>query len=113
MISLCNYCKFAISILKLNSRLTLEKIVDSILKKSRKLVEERNSLSKENNELKDQILNLKEKSSSQNLRINELIEKQKIQHIAGIFGKEEKRTSLNKIDEVVREVDRCIALLNT
>ena len=91
----------------------MEKIVDSILIKSRKIIEERNKLSEENIELKHQILNLKERSSSQDLRINELIEKQKIQHIAGIFGKEEKRTSLNKIDEVVREVDRCIALLNT
>ena len=91
----------------------MENIVNSILSKSRKLIEEREKLLDENKELKLQVLDLQQKKSSQENKINELIEKQKIQHVAGIFGKEEKKTSLNKIDEVVREVDRCIALLNT
>jgi len=91
----------------------LEHIVESILNKSRKLIAERNKLSQENEQLKQVINDLQNTNSSTELRINELIEKQKIQHIVGVFGKEEKRTSLKKIDEVVREVDRCIALLNT
>ncbi len=91
----------------------MEHIVESILNKSRKLIAERNKLSQENEQLKQVINDLQKTNSSTELRINELIEKQKIQHIAGVFGKEEKRTSLKKIDEVVREVDRCIALLNT
>jgi len=91
----------------------LENIVNSILSKSRKLIDERKKLLVENEELKLQVLDLKQKKSSQENKINELIEQQKIQQVAGIFGKEEKKTSLNKIDEVVREVDRCIALLNT
>jgi len=91
----------------------LENIINSILSKSRRLVEERNKLNEDNSKLKLQIMELRKEKSSQEIRINELIDKQKIQHIAGAFGKEEKKTSLNKIDEVVREVDRCIALLNT
>ena len=91
----------------------MENIVNSILSKSRKLIDERKKLLVENEELKLQVLDLKQKKSSQENKINELIEQQKIQQVAGIFGKEEKKTSLNKIDEVVREVDRCIALLNT
>ena len=91
----------------------MEQLVETILNKSRKLVAERDRLSQENEQLKQSVEAMKQKSSSQVLRINELIEKQKIQQVAGVFGKEEKRTSLKKIDEVVREVDRCMALLNT
>lgn len=91
----------------------MEQLVETILNKSRKLVAERDRLSQENEQLKHSVEAMKQKGSSQELRINELIEKQKIQQVAGVFGKEEKRTSLRKIDEVVREVDRCMALLNT
>ncbi len=91
----------------------MEQLVETILNKSRKLVAERDRLSLENEQLKHSVETMKQKSSSQVLRINELIEKQKIQQVAGVFGKEEKSTSLKKIDEVMREVDRCMALLNT
>jgi len=91
----------------------LENIVNSILSKSKRLIDERKKLLVENEKLKLQVLDLQQKKSSQENKINELIEQQKIQQVAGVFGKEEKKTSLNKIDEVVREVDRCIALLNT
>ncbi len=66
----------------------------------------------ENEQLKVSIKELKATLSNQELSINELLEKQKVQQMAGIFGKEEKKTSLKKIDEVVREIDRCMALLN-
>ncbi|OYT10677.1 MAG: hypothetical protein B6I18_07820 [Bacteroidetes bacterium 4572_112] len=91
----------------------MENIVNSILSKSKRLIDERKKLLVENEKLKLQVLDLQQKKSSQENKINELIEQQKIQQVAGVFGKEEKKTSLNKIDEVVREVDRCIALLNT
>lgn len=108
-----NYCKFAIVNSNLLIEIDLEQIVNSIISKSRKLVKERQKLIEENEQLKVQVQGLKEEKSLNSSRIDELLEKQKIQQIAGVFGKEEKRTSLRKIDEVVREVDRCIALLNT
>jgi len=113
LISLSNYCKFASDNLIIKKKIDLENIVNSILSKSKKLIDERKKLLVDNEKLKLQVLDLQQKKSSQENRINELIEQQKIQQVAGIFGKEEKKTSLNKIDEVVREVDRCIALLNT
>jgi len=91
----------------------LEQLVNSIITKSKKLVKDRQKLLEENEQLKVQIQDLKQGKSLNKIRIDELLEKQKIQQIAGVFGKEEKKTSLRKIDEVVREVDRCIALLNT
>ncbi len=90
----------------------LEHIVESILAKSQKLVKQKNMLLEENKQLKVSLEELKAKLSNRELSINELLEKQKVQQMAGIFGKEEKKTSLKKIDEVVREIDRCMALLN-
>ena len=93
--------------------MTLENLVQSILDKSRKVVKQRNQLSEENAQLQVKIKELKAIISNQELKVNELIEKQKVRQVAGSFGKEEKATSLRKIDEVVREIDRCMALLNT
>jgi len=91
----------------------LEHLVESILVKSRKLVSQRNKLSEENEQLKIRIIELEAQISNQELSINKLIETQKVQQLAGVFGKDEKKTSLKKIDEVVREIDRCMALLNS
>jgi CHASE3 domain sensor protein len=90
----------------------MEHLVETILVKSQKLVKQKNLLLQENEQLKQTIDELKAVISSQESSINELLDKQKVQHIAGVFGKEEKKTSLRKIDEVVREIDKCMALLN-
>jgi len=92
--------------------LNLENIVDNILAKSKRLVIQRNKLSEENKQLHSKIKELESVISNQELKINDLIETQKVQQIAGVLGKDEKKTSLKKIDEVVREIDRCMALLN-
>jgi len=92
--------------------LNLENIVDSILVKSKKLVNQRNSLLDENKLLNSRIKELEAVISNQELKLNDLIDTQKVQQIAGVLGKDEKKTSLKKIDEVVREIDRCMALLN-
>ncbi len=90
----------------------MEHLVETILVKSRKLVKQKKLLLEENEQLKQTIQELKDVISNQESSINELLEKQKVQHIAGVFGQEEKKTSLRKIDEVVREIDKCMALLN-
>jgi len=92
--------------------LNLDNIVDSILVKSKRLVNQKNNLLEENKLLNSKIKELEALISNQELEINDLIETQKVQQIAGVLGKDEKKTSLKKIDEVVREIDRCMALLN-
>jgi hypothetical protein len=92
--------------------LNLDNIVDSILVKSKRLVDQKNNLLEENKLLSSKIKELEAVISNQELKINDLIETQKVQQIAGVLGKDEKKTSLKKIDEVVREIDRCMALLN-
>ena len=92
--------------------MNLDNIVDSILVKSKRLVNQKNTLLEENKQLSSKIKELEAVISNQELKINDLIETQKVQQIAGVLGKDEKKTSLKKIDEVVREIDRCMALLN-
>ena len=92
--------------------MNLDNIVDSILVKSKRLVNQKNTLLEENKLLSSKIKELEAVISNQELKINDLIETQKVQQIAGVLGKDEKKTSLKKIDEVVREIDRCMALLN-
>ena len=92
--------------------MNLDNIVDSILVKSKRLVDQKNNLLEENKLLSSKIKELEAVISNQELKINDLIETQKVQQIAGVLGKDEKKTSLKKIDEVVREIDRCMALLN-
>ena len=92
--------------------MNLDNIVDSILVKSKRLVNQKNNLLEENKLLNSKIKELEALISNQELEINDLIETQKVQQIAGVLGKDEKKTSLKKIDEVVREIDRCMALLN-
>jgi dynactin complex subunit len=92
--------------------LEIEKLVDSILVKSRSIVSQRDALKEENLRLKAQVVELENQLTSKDMKISELIDKQKIQLVAGALGRNEKSSSTRKIDEVVREIDRCIALLN-
>ena len=63
--------------------------------------------------LKVELEGLKAKTALQEKEIEELIEKNKILRIAGgAKGKEGSKEIKLKINEIVREVDKCIAQLN-
>ena len=62
--------------------------------------------------LKVELEVLKEKSALQEKEIEELVEKNKILRIAGGTKGEGSREIKLKINEIVREVDKCIAQLN-
>jgi len=55
---------------------------------------------------------LKEKSVQQEMEIEKLVEKNKILRIAGGSNEGGSREIKLKINEIVREVDKCIAQLN-
>jgi len=65
------------------------------------------SLTKENNELK-------EKLSVKEVKFNQLNEDFKMLKLAKSFApnKEEKQSAKLKINQIVREIDKCITLLN-
>ena len=90
----------------------MEQLVESIISKSKRLVDHRNELLEENKLLKASVMQLKGVISNQELIINELKEKQKVKQLTGVLGKEDKKESVKKIDDVLREVNRCMAVLN-
>lgn len=83
----------------------LEKQIMLLIEKKDKLEAERNELMKINEEQD-------KKLATQENEIEKLIEKNKILRIAGGGDEGDKREIKLKINEIVREVDKCIAQLN-
>jgi len=85
--------------------LRLERNVRLLIQRNKQSEEKLNSTRKELEELK-------EKSVLQDNEIEELVEKNKILRIAGGSNDGSSREVKFKINEIVREVDKCIAQLN-
>ena len=84
---------------------------DSLESQVKLLVARKNEGQKELEELKLKVEELNSTIFSQKNEIEKLIEKNKILRIAG-GSSEDKREIKLKINEIVREVDKCIAQLN-
>jgi len=92
----------------------LEKLVSQIEGRSRKLVERKNALDDENSRLKAQIIELQAEIENQKKTINELKEKHQVLKIAKTIGSEDNnKEAVKQLDIYIKEIDRCIALLNT
>ena len=86
---------------------------DGILKKINKLLEQQIQLQEQNVELKGQQKKLQEELEQQRQLVSELENKIKTLQIAKSVDIEEDKTALKqKINEYIREIDKCIALLN-
>lgn len=85
--------------------LTLERNVQQLIQKNKTGEEELNKI-------KSELGEWKEKSRLQAEEIEKLVEKSKILRIAGGAKNGESREIKLKINEIVREVDKCIAQLN-
>lgn len=92
----------------------LDKLVSQIEERSIKLVERKNALDKENSKLKDQIIDLQAKIEYQKKTINELNDKHQVLKIAKtIESKDKNKGAVKQLDIYIKEIDRCIALLNS
>lgn len=91
----------------------LEQLVTQIEHRSRKLVKERSELNKEKSQLEVQISELKAIVKNQNLSINELKEKHQVLKIAKTIESEDNNEAVKQLDIYIKEIDRCIALLNS
>ena len=88
-------------------------LVNSIAEKVKKLIARHNLLIAENSGLKEKQKNLLESLENQNNLIEQLKEKNRNLKIAKSVKLEEGNGEVkNKIDELVREIDKCIGLLN-
>jgi len=92
----------------------LDKLVTLIEGKSRKLVKRKNELSEENSKLKNQLAEMKAVIEQQQQTINELKDKHQVLKIAKtIEGEDDSKESVKQLDIYIKEIDRCIALLNS
>ncbi len=90
-----------------------ETLIAGIEYKVRKLIGQTGILQEENKQLSNEVKLLKSEIEMLEARVSELQEKQKTLKLAKSLNKEEKRTEVKlKINELVREIDHCIGLLN-
>lgn len=81
--------------------------------KIRKLISQVTKLENENNLLNDQINELNKHITELELNIEEHQDKYKVLKLAKSLNKEESKTEVKlKINELLREIDNCVRLLN-
>jgi chromosome segregation ATPase len=90
-----------------------ETLVAGIDYKVRKLIGQNGILQEENNRLSTEMNSLKSENEKLEMKLLELQERIKTLKLAKSLNKEEKKTDVKlKINELVREIDHCIGLLN-
>ncbi|MEQ8908635.1 MAG: hypothetical protein RIC95_05555 [Vicingaceae bacterium] len=87
-------------------------LVENLDTRVRSVVQQKQNLRQEVQSLNDEIQLLQKQKVELQAQIKELEEKNKILRIAGGSSKEDQREMKLKINEIVREVDKCIAQLN-
>jgi hypothetical protein len=91
----------------------LSVILQGLEYKTLRLIKMLEETKKENIEIKEKLTNLEKSEYENKLKIKHLEEKNNIIKIANsIEGPENKSKAKLKINELLREVDRCLALLN-
>jgi len=90
----------------------LSVLVTGLKKKSEKLIENYQAIQEENKNLlnKNDVLN--EKLNEKDQQISELANKVNLLKISGSVDKESTKDVKLKINELVREIDKCIAQIN-
>jgi len=90
-----------------------ETLITGIAYKVRKLIETNERLTFENNQLREEIKSTKSKVDLFENNINTLQNQIATLKLAKSLNKEESRTNVKlRINELVREIDHCIAILN-
>ena len=84
----------------------------SIEHKLKQLIDRKQALEKELDEYRNRQKELENSLAQQSVELDELKEKNKILKIANTNNRGDNREIKLKINEIVREVDKCIAQLN-
>ena len=90
----------------------LSTLVTSLNKKAHQLVEKYQNVKEENKKLTDKIAGLTEELNQKNQHLEELSNKVNLLKISGSVDKESTKDVKLKINELVREIDKCIAQIN-
>ncbi len=87
-------------------------LVSGVKKKAEKLIEKHTLLVEKNDKLSEEIEKIKQELNEKNQQVSELNDKIKLLKIAGSVGGESTKEVKLKINEMVREIDKCIAQIN-
>ncbi|PIQ16450.1 MAG: hypothetical protein COW67_02940 [Flavobacteriales bacterium CG18_big_fil_WC_8_21_14_2_50_32_9] len=90
----------------------LSVLVSSLRKKTEKLIEKHQSILLKNNILSEEILKLKEELAQKNQQIDAVENKLTLLKLAKGVGNESTKDVKLKINEMVREIDKCIAKIS-
>ena len=87
-------------------------LVSGVRKKAERLIEKQILLKEQNEKLSNEIDKIKLELTEKNQQVSELNDKIKLLKIAGSVGGESTKEVKLKINEMVREIDKCIAQIN-
>lgn len=93
----------------------MQELIKQLLEKTKLLTEKYQQQVQKNNELEIQLAELKQKLAQQNETLKDLEERNKILKLAkSLNGNTDENISgiKLKINELVKEIDKCVALLN-
>ncbi len=90
----------------------LSLLASGVRKKVEKLIEKQSLLTEKNENLLEQIKKVKKELEEKSHHIQELENKVKMLKIAGSVDNESTKEVKLKINEMVREIDKCIAQIN-
>jgi hypothetical protein len=90
----------------------LSELVSSLRKKAGKLFEKHDLLIQKNDRLSGDVVQLKEELADKSQQLNAVNDKIKLLKIAGSVDSESTKDVKLKINEMVREIDKCIAQIS-
>ncbi len=90
----------------------LSSVVTSLKKKAKQLVTNYQAVLEENKKLSEKVVKLDKEIDEKNQQIEELNNKVNVLKISGSVGNESTKDVKLKINELVREIDSCIAQIN-
>jgi len=90
----------------------LETVVKDLRANATRLVDKYNAAQQENRVLKEQLDELRTKLESHQDDVSKLREENEMMQLAGSVGGDGSREIKLRINELVREIDKCIAQLN-
>ena len=92
----------------------LGKLVDLIEERSKRLVNRKQVLEDENSKLKNQLAEIKAELEDKQQQINELKDKYQVLKIAKTIESEgDNKETIKELNIYIKEIDRCIALMNS
>ena len=90
----------------------LSSLVSSLRQKAEKLAEKHEMITKKNDKLSSDIAQLKEELTDKNEQLKVMNDKLSLLKIAGSVDNESTKDVKLKINEMVREIDKCIAQIS-